>query len=322
MAGKAGDMRSVVLDMLATDANFHEASYVAANPDVAAAVRSGQVSSGRSHFEHFGRAEGRRLRRFELIAPLRQRKHARLKKLIDAARPHTVRELKFDCLTAELRAASGIVETDAVSANAYDPVVEALIAAAADGLVLDCGAGRRPVYYDHVVNLDIVDYDTTDVICIAEALPFVDGAFDAVISVAVLEHVRDPFIAARELARVLRPGGRLVCCVPFLQPEHAYPHHYYNMSRMGLRRLFDGLLTVDDHQVPEWTRPIWSLTWFVQSWAAGLAEPERGAFLSMRLADLMARPESFLTRDWVTRLGVQKNFELASATMLLAHKPE
>lgn len=38
-------------------------------------------------------------------------------------------------------------------------------------------------------------------------LPFEDAAFDVVLSCGVLEHVRDEIGSAREIARVLRPGG-------------------------------------------------------------------------------------------------------------------
>ncbi|HEX3450908.1 MAG TPA: methyltransferase domain-containing protein, partial [Isosphaeraceae bacterium] len=69
----------------------------------------------------------------------------------------------------------------------------------------------------------------------------VDDAFDAVISVPVLEQVRDPFTAAKEITRVLKPGGKLFCCVRFLQPFHGYPNHYYNMTHVGLASLFGGL---------------------------------------------------------------------------------
>lgn len=39
--------------------SFDEERYLAANPDVAAAVKAGQFASGREHYETFGRAEGR-----------------------------------------------------------------------------------------------------------------------------------------------------------------------------------------------------------------------------------------------------------------------
>lgn len=46
------------------------------------------------------------------------------------------------------------------------------------------------------------------------ALPFDDAAFDVVVTNQVLEHVPDLPAVARELARVLRPGGILVAIFP------------------------------------------------------------------------------------------------------------
>jgi SAM-dependent methyltransferase len=42
----------------------------------------------------------------------------------------------------------------------------------------------------------------------AAALPFPDGAFDAVVACLVFEHIRDVDDAIAEVARVLEPGGR------------------------------------------------------------------------------------------------------------------
>jgi SAM-dependent methyltransferase len=53
-------------------------------------------------------------------------------------------------------------------------------------------------------------------------LPFADGAFDKVICSEVMEHVHDYRGAARELARVTRPGGCLAVTIPTATSEHFY----------------------------------------------------------------------------------------------------
>jgi 2-polyprenyl-3-methyl-5-hydroxy-6-metoxy-1,4-benzoquinol methylase len=45
-------------------------------------------------------------------------------------------------------------------------------------------------------------------------LPFREGTFDVVLSTEVLEHTPEPFEGLRELARVVRPGGRLILTSP------------------------------------------------------------------------------------------------------------
>ena len=99
----------------------------------------------------------------------------------------------YDYLTDELREAFHIVNTANVSRHGYDEITQSIIARHKDGLVLDCGAGSRPVYHDNVVNFEICAYESTDVRGVGERLPFRDGVFDAVVSLNVLEHVRAPF---------------------------------------------------------------------------------------------------------------------------------
>ena len=50
-------------------------------------------------------------------------------------------------------------------------------------------------------------------------LPFPDGAFDRVIVSEVLEHIWDDERALCEIARVVRPGGRVAATVPTRWPE-------------------------------------------------------------------------------------------------------
>ena len=48
----------------------------------------------------------------------------------------------------------------------------------------------------------------------AEHLPFADDSFDAVTCQTVLIHIENPLDALREMKRVLKPGGILICAEP------------------------------------------------------------------------------------------------------------
>ena len=79
-------------------------------------------------------------------------------------------------------------------------------------------------------------------------MPQVTGAvYDAVICLAVLEHVPRPWDAMREMRRVLRPDGTLLLYVPFLSPYHAMPGYYGDFFRYtedGIRSLCSGFTDV------------------------------------------------------------------------------
>ncbi|MFG1465445.1 methyltransferase domain-containing protein [Xanthobacter sp. DSM 24535] len=314
-------MDPIVIRVPATLSTYDEAGYLAANPDVRAAVASGELPSGRAHFDHTGLREGRHQRRGgPHLALARQLKMMRLRPFLRTDMAHAWVDGKVNFLTEELRTDNRIVDTDNVSANNYDSVVRDLIDTHRDGLVLDCGAGQRDVYYRNVVNFEIVNYDSTDVIGVGERLPFRDDTFDAVISVAVLEHVRDPFRCAREISRVLKPGGQLFCSVPFLQPLHGYPHHYFNASPQGIRRLFEDELTVEDVTVFPSMHPVWALTWILDSWAQGLSGSTLERFNAMTVADLRQLPQDLVKDPIASELSMEKQLELACATVLTARK--
>lgn len=99
------------------------------------------------------------------------------------------------------------------------------------GRVLDLGCGPR----DQAQPMEFVGYryvgvdysdPSADLLADAHAIPFGSNSFDCVFSYAVLEHLHSPFLAIREIERVLKPGGLFVGTVSQGEPFHAsYFHH-------------------------------------------------------------------------------------------------
>jgi SAM-dependent methyltransferase len=233
----------------------------------------------------------------------------------------------FNMLDPATRSQFGIVSTDHVSSNnpVYSGELARLIqeAEARGGKVLDCGSGYVKRSYANVVQMEVVPYPHVDVLATNQRIPFRDGSFDVVFSMAVLEHVDNPFLCARELARVLKPGGLLYVDVPFLQPEHGYPHHYFNMTRMGLLKLFAGLLEVEKHFVPDHGHPMYSLVWFLDTYANSLPVELRETFGKMRIDDLRAKSATELTQSPLgTNLSQAGKWILASTTCANMRKPQ
>jgi SAM-dependent methyltransferase len=85
-----------------------------------------------------------------------------------------------------------------------------------------------------LINLDLVPGPTVRVCASAELLPFPDAVFDLVLSQEVLEHVRDPFQAVREMKRVLKDGGILYLQVPFIIGYHPGPTDFWRFTKEGI----------------------------------------------------------------------------------------
>lgn len=74
---------------------------------------------------------------------------------------------------------------------------------------------------------------------ICDCPQILDEAYDVVFSMNLLEHVADPWAAAKEMVRIARPNGLLVQLAPFAWRYHPYPEDYWRFSHSGLRLLFE-----------------------------------------------------------------------------------
>jgi len=137
----------------------------------------------------------------------------------------------------------------------------ASLAPSAKGVLLDVGCSERPyaaLFAPHVTRYVGLDYppalldkqpelwgildrlkSAVDVFGDGRQLPFADASFQTVLATEVLEHVMSPGALLQEMVRVLKPGGRLLVTVPFIQPLHEMPSDFFRYTPYSLRNLVE-----------------------------------------------------------------------------------
>ena len=117
-----------------------------------------------------------------------------------------------------------------------------------DGVVLDVGCGAQPyrrlLGKAKYIGIDTADsrahfgYEVPDTIYFeGDRWPVEDASADVVLCTETLEHVPEPDQFLSEIARVLRPAGKLILTVPFAARYHFIPHDYWRFTPAALHRI-------------------------------------------------------------------------------------
>ncbi|MCK0173778.1 class I SAM-dependent methyltransferase [Mycolicibacterium sp. F2034L] len=144
--------------------------------------------------------------------------------------------------TAELSPSSRLI-TDRV-AQFYARVIPKY----SRGDLLDLGCGKAPLYglYRHYSDSTMcADWENSlhenalldEFVDLNMPLKLSSAQYDTIILSDVLEHVQDPMLLMREVARMLKPGGFLLMNVPFMYWLHEIPHDYHRFTSFALERM-------------------------------------------------------------------------------------
>ncbi len=124
------------------------------------------------------------------------------------------------------------------------------------------------------------------------ALPLAGGTVDAVVSVNLLEHVPDDEQALREIARILRPGGRAVIVVPAGPRTYDYYDRFlgherrYGRGELAAKCAGAGLAPLEDLHIASLLYPAF---WLVKQRNRRLRGGLAGAALEARVAADISR---------------------------------
>ncbi len=134
--------------------------------------------------------------------------------------------------------------------------------------VLNAGCGARDIT-DFLLSHGATSVDHCDlktpisnaIIADLTNVPRETGTYDSILCNAVLEHVQFPDKVMQEMHRLLKPGGYLILCVPFLQPYHPGPD-FRRYSREGMEQLarqhnFETVAIYPVHSIAQTITWIW-----------------------------------------------------------------
>jgi SAM-dependent methyltransferase len=274
----------------ATPQNFDPILYILANADLLEAAKADSSFDPVQHYKKYGFSEGRQQISVEIF-DMMKRKYSIFYPTLDlVGYKFLKRENEFP--VASLAKHFELTDYTSESSNISPFFWSQELEANPDKLYIDIGAGMRDFVFDNCLYIEVYPSLIADVIMTPNTkLPFLDASLDGVGCFSVMEHVEDPYFLAREIKRVVKPGGKLFIDWPFLQPFHGYPSHFYNATHMGLKRMFEDAFTIKTLESYEWQQGDSTLNWILNWFIDGISDSDlREDFLSLNVRQLRELP--------------------------------
>jgi SAM-dependent methyltransferase len=192
-----------------------------------------------------------------------------------------------------------------------------------NGAYLDLGCGLRDIVFDNCLYVEVYPSVSADIVMTPNArLPIADESLDGLYCAAVLEHLENPFFTAAEIKRVVKTGGHIYIDWPFLQPVHGYPSHFYNATRMGLKRLFEDTFEIEQLSTVQSQSATYTLHWILNWFILGLTDDlVRERMCNMTVGELAAcPPEDAFYQKALEFMSQEMQMKLACGNTLIGRK--
>ena len=207
-----------------------------------------------------------------------------------------------------------------VVGNSYDQHWYDVMEKARGGAIMDLGSGNNPELIDNLIKFDMFALPNVEVVGDAQKLPFKKESFNLIFSGAVFEHMRNPFLVADNLHEVLMDNGEIYTEAAFLTPLHAYPNHFFNMTKPGIEELFSNFEKLDSGTLPH-MYPSFTLMWIVNAWLQKQAPEQRQEFSNTTIGEIQAEyTKNPFSPRWMENFSKEDREELACCVYFLGRK--
>jgi SAM-dependent methyltransferase len=212
-------------------------------------------------------------------------------------------------------------QTELIVRTDYDPWIPKTVlhSLGKDQIILEVGCGNRALSIPNVIRMDIALTPYVDVVADIHALPFKPESLDFIFSMAVVEHLRDPFRAARSMHAALKDGGYIYHECNFVFTYHGSPCHFFNATAEGMKAIFSAFSIIRQGVAP-YQMPSFALKNVLESYIhhSRAAESPQGLRVIRQLKEILDL--DLLPLDGY--FSEEGALNLAAGTYLVAQKKE